>query len=76
MSAWTGTAKPSAKMIIRSFLITSFIPPKNSDLGNGKMWKMSGSRIFFAFFVRLRWKLSGRGFRVVMEIEFTRVAFI
>lgn len=37
MSAWAGTAKASASVINRSFLITPFIPPKILRLGNGKM---------------------------------------
>lgn len=37
MSACAGTAKPSASVISRSFLITSFIPPKILRLGNGKL---------------------------------------
>ncbi len=37
MSAWTGTPKPSASVINRSFLITSAISLKFVGLGNGKM---------------------------------------
>lgn len=66
MSAWTGTPKPSASVISRSFLITKFISLKIVGLGNGKMTLGAEN-------LRTGSQKSHRGFGVVLERQTIRV---